>query len=74
MLRPDLSDYGDVYIVVKRRITVKRDNDDKTRNKKLIFKNNAPFRSCISKINNTVINNTDNAQGILILLFQFIIC
>ena len=73
MLRPDLSDYGDVYIVVKRRITVKRDNYDKTRNKKLIFKNNAPFRSCISKINNTVINNTDNAQGILILLFQFII-
>ena len=74
MLRPDLSDYGDVYIVVKRRITVKRDNDDKKRNKKLIFKNNAPFRSCISKINNTVINNTDNAQGILILLCQFIIC
>ena len=57
MLRPDLSDYGDAYIVVKRRITVKRDNDDKTRNKKLIFKNNAPFRSCISKINNTFINN-----------------
>ena len=74
MSRPDLSDYGDAYIVVKRRITVKRDNDDKTRNKKLIFKNNAPFRSCISKINNTVINNTDNAQGILILLCQFIIC
>ena len=74
MSRPDLSDYGDAYIVVKQRITVKRDNDDKTRNKKLIFKNNAPFRSCISKINNTVINNTDNAQGILILLCQFIIC
>ena len=74
MLRPDLSDYGDAYIVVKRRITVKRDNDDKTRNKKLIFKNNAPFRSCISKINNTFINNTDNAQRILILLCQFIIC
>ena len=74
MSRPDLSDYGDAYIVVKRRITVKRDNDDKTRNKRLIFKNNAPFRSCISKINNTFINNTDNAQGILILLCQFIIC
>ena len=74
MSRPDLSDYGDAYIVVKRRITVKRDNDDKTRNKRLIFKHNAPFRSCISKIKNTFINNTDNAQGILILLCQFIIC
>ena len=27
MLRPDLSDYGDAYIVVKRRITVKGDKD-----------------------------------------------
>ena len=31
------------------RITVEVDKNDKTRNEKLIFKNNAPFRSCISK-------------------------
>ena len=36
MLRSDLCDYSDAYIVVKWRITVKGDNDDKTRNKKLI--------------------------------------
>ena len=47
MLRSDLCDYGDAYIVVKGIVTVEGENDDKTRNKKLIFKNNAPFRSCI---------------------------
>ena len=53
MFRCDLCDYSKTYIVVKRRVTVEGDNDDKTRNKKLIFQNNATFRSCISKINNT---------------------
>ena len=47
MLRSDLCDYSDAYIAVKGRITVEEDNDDKTRNKRLIFKNNPPFRSCI---------------------------
>ena len=32
----------------------------KKRNKKLAFKNNAPFRSCISKINNTFIDNAED--------------
>ena len=57
MLRSDLCDYSDAYIVVKKRITVKGGNDTKTRNKKLIFKDNAPFRTCISKINSTFIGN-----------------
>ena len=57
MLRSDLCDYSDTYIVVKKRITVKGGNDTKTRNKKLIFKDNAPFRTCISKINSTFIDN-----------------
>ena len=47
MLRSDLYDYSDAYTVVKETITVKGGNDAKTRNKKLIFKNNSPFRSCI---------------------------
>ena len=45
MLRSDFSDSSDAYIVVKKTITVEQDNDDKTRNKKQIFKNKAPFRS-----------------------------
>ena len=36
---------------MKERITVAGDNDNKARNKKLIFKINSPFRSCTSKTN-----------------------
>ena len=57
MLRSDLYDYSNADIVVKGTITVKEDNDVNKKNKKLIFKANAPFRSCISKINNTLIDN-----------------
>ena len=35
----------------------KRDNNDNKRSKKIVFKNNVPFRSCISKINNAFIDN-----------------
>ena len=43
MLKSDLCNYSYAYIVVKERITVERDNYDKTRKKKkkLIFKSNA---------------------------------
>ena len=47
MLRSDLHDYSDSYIVVKRRLTVEGTADVKEGNKNLFFKNNAPFRSCI---------------------------
>ena len=47
MLRSDLCDYREEYIVVKRRISVARNNATNRKNKKLNFKNNAPFRSCI---------------------------
>ena len=43
MLRSDLCDYSDAHIVVKETIIVEADNVAKTRSKKLIFKNNAPF-------------------------------
>ena len=70
MLRSDLYDYGDAYIVVKWRITVEGTNDTNERNRSLNFKNNAPFRSCISKINNTF----ETLQKILISLCRCIIC
>ena len=53
MLRSDLCTCSDAYIVVERKITVKGTNDDSKRNKKLNYKNNALFRSCILKIKNT---------------------
>ena len=59
IVRSSFCDYSNVYIVAKGRKTVEEDNDDKTRNKKLIFKNNALSRSCISKSNNTFIDNAE---------------
>ena len=65
MLRSALCDYSDAYIVLKGRITVEGDNDNTTRNKKLIFKNNAPFKSCISKINNVFIDNAKHLDIVM---------
>ena len=50
MLRSDLCDYSDGYIVVKGRINVIGTENANKRNKNLTFKNNAPFRSCVSKV------------------------
>ena len=53
MLRSNLCDYGDAYILVKGNITV-NNNDGaaaaaSNTNKKLVFKSCAPFTNCISK-------------------------
>ena len=47
MLRSDLCDFSDAYIVVKGDIALEGDNDTNKRNKNLAFKNNAPFINCI---------------------------
>ena len=60
MLRSDLCDYSGTYILVKWRTTADGGNDDKTRNKKLIFKNNIPFKSWILKINNRFVDNAED--------------
>ena len=52
-----MCDYGDAYIFVKGTITVEGGDDD---DDKKILKNNAPFRSSISKIYNTFINNAED--------------
>ena len=59
MLQSDLCDYSDAYIVVKGTINV-TDPDNNAYDKKLAFKNKAPFISCISKINNTLIDNAED--------------
>ena len=63
MLRSSLCDYSDAYILVKGNISVNNTaasaaaaNDI---NEKVIFKNCTPFTICISKINNTQIDNAD---------------
>ena len=72
MLKSSLCDYSDAYILVKGTITV---NDTAAQgaaanntNKKVIFKNCAPFTNCISEINNTQI---DNAKDIDIVMTMY---
>ena len=83
MLRSDLCDFSDAYIVVKGDITVTKKtftaddflgpnsaaataaatntaNDNAFGDKKVDFKNNAPFISCISKINGVKIDKAEN--------------
>ena len=64
MLRSDLCDFSDVYIVVKGTITIARPNNAK-RNKSVAFKNNAPFIYCISKINDAKIDNAEDLDVVM---------
>ena len=57
MLRSDLCDFNDAYIVVKGNITVTNPDDAKKINKEVTFNNNAPFINCILKINGVKIDN-----------------
>ena len=52
MLKSSLCDYSDVYILVKGNITVNNiaGAGADANNKKVIFKNYAPFTNCINKI------------------------
>ena len=60
-----LCDYSHPYIVVKRRIIVAGANNDNRRIKKLTFKNNTLFRSHISKIINTFIENAEDLNLVM---------
>ena len=70
MLRSDLCDFSDTYIVVKRTITVTNSNND-AYDKKIASQNNSPFVSCISKINNTFIDNAEDLD-IVILMYNLL--
>ena len=61
MLGSYLCDYSDAYIVVKGKISV-TSSVSIMYDKKLAFKNNAPFTSCISKINDTLIDNAEDLK------------
>ena len=71
ILRSNLCDYADAYILVNGRITITGAGADAAarqadeRDKGVTFKNCAPFTKCISRINNTDI---DNAQDIDIVM------
>ena len=70
MLRSDLCDYSDAYILVKSTITVNgvvngAENDIVRRNRPLIVKNNAPFVSCITRINGELIEDADDLDIVI---------
>ena len=70
MLRSDLCDYADAYILVNGTITVNgivngAENEINRRNRPLILKNNAPFVSCIIKINNELIEDAEDLDVVM---------
>ena len=72
MLKSSLCYYSDAYILVKGTITVNNTAAQgaaaNNTNKRVIFKNCAPFTNCISEINNTQI---DNAKDIDIVMSMY---
>ena len=64
MLRSDLCDYSDAYVIVKGTIPV-TNPDNAERNKAVAFINNAPFINCISKINVVKINNSEDLDVVM---------
>ena len=71
MLRSNLCDYADSYILLKGTITITGAGDDAAarqaveRNKGVTFRNCAPFCKCISRINNTVIDNAPDIDIVM---------
>ena len=67
MLRLDLCDYSDAYTVVKETGDLLADaaNENDKAEKNVACKNNAPFRSCISKFNSTLIDNSEDLDIVM---------
>ena len=69
MLRSSLCDYSDAYRLVKGNITVHNTAAEgaaaDNTNKKVIFKNCAPFIDCISKISNTQVYNVKDIHIVM---------
>ena len=72
MLRSNLCDYSDAYILVKVTITVtapgvsnNANNIRDKRNRPVILKNNAPFVSCTTRINGELIEDTDDLHIVM---------
>ena len=60
MLGSSLCHYSDAYILVDGIITVTGNNPRDRQNRPLILKNNAPFVSCIRRINGELIEDADD--------------
>ena len=69
MLRSSLYDYSDAYVLITGNISVNNIAGDKAKanntNKKVIFKNSAPFTNCISKIINAQVYNANDIDIVM---------
>ena len=88
MLRSDLCDFSDVYIVVKGNISVTKKtftandfeapnnteananatttaNDNAFGERKLVFKNKAPYTNCVLKIDGVKIDNAEDLNVVM---------
>ena len=69
MLRSDLCNYADAYILVNGIITVTANaganNIRDKKDRKLILKNNAPLVSCITRINGELIEDADDLDIVM---------
>ena len=71
ILRSNLCDYADAYILVNRTITITGDGDDDAEKradetgKGVTFKNCAPFVKCINRMNNTEIDNAKDIDVVM---------
>ena len=69
MLKSSFCDYSDAYFLVKGTISVTNTAPEGVAanniDKKVIFKNCAPFTNCISEINNTQIHNAKDIDIVM---------
>ena len=66
MLRSDLCNFSDTYIVAEGT-NRKGDNNANKQNKNLAFKKNAPFINCISKTNDVKIDNAEDLDVVILM-------
>ena len=65
MLRSDLCDYSDAYILVSAAIIVAGNHPRDRQNRPVILKNNAPFLFCITRINGELIEDADDLDVVM---------
>ena len=73
MVKSSLFDYSDAYILVQGTITIIGKRTDTAtrqvdeRGKEVIFKNCALFTDCVSKINNTQVDNAKDLDVVMLM-------
>ena len=65
MLRSDLCEFSNAHIVVNRDISLEVDDDANKHDRNLVFKNNASFINCITKINGIKVDNAEDLDVVI---------